>query len=413
MVKKLFILFIILLVQVCTKAQPGKEAWHWYFGQSSTLDFSSGMPVAGIGQLSTIEGSASISDENTGQYLFSAAKNYALNKTGNILYNSYGLLGAYSSTQSDLIVRKPGSSTLFYVITCDEAGPANKGVHYSVVDMTLALGLGGVTLKNKVLTPPPCTEKLTGARHCNGVDYWVLTHPFNSNAFNAYLLTSTGLDTVPVVSNTGTVHANLSHYYDEEAGYMKISPDGKKIALGICSDSLPILEILDFNNNTGVVSNPITINTGPGSGPYGVSFSPDNSKLYTTSNLLDNVTQQIFQYDLSSGVAATIIASKTLIAQTTSHIGNYSNEFGALQIAPDGKIYATRSVIDTLAVINNPNNLGAGCNFNLSGFSILPHYSTYSFGLPNFIDANYAGIQLNLQDVKQCGTFNPTTLDAG
>ena len=70
--KKLLGIFFIFLWAV-THAQPGKEAWTWCFGGKARLDFSSGSPVSGYGPtlLNTFEGSASISDPNTGQYLFS------------------------------------------------------------------------------------------------------------------------------------------------------------------------------------------------------------------------------------------------------------------------------------------------------------------------------------------------------
>ena len=79
---------------------------------------------------------------------------------------------------------------------------------------------------------------------------------------------------------------------------------------------------------------------------------------------------------------------------------------------PDGKIYITRYGIDTLAVINNPNNSGASCNFQYNSIGFPVGVFTY-FGLPNFIDANYVGIQLNIPDIQQCNGFVPQIADAG
>lgn len=410
------LLVILILLNTCLLAQPGKEAWHWYFGRGSTLDFSSGVPVAGPGNnIATAEGSASISDPITGNFIMGAISNIVFNKNGSIMSNGGALYGNLSTTQSDLIVPNPGNKNIYYVVTADAGLPSNKGVHYSIVDLSQG-NFGKVTAKNKVLTPPPCTEKLAGARHCNGTDYWILTHPLNSNAINAYLVTAAGVDTVPVISNVGTPHINTSSFYAESVGYMKVSPNGKKLVLGIASDSIPIVEMFDFDNATGMVSNPMTVYHAPpggGSGAYGVTFSPDNTKLYT--NVFgDDSTSTMYQYDISSNNLPAIIASQTFLAKIKMRnqgSNHYANQFGALQIGPDGKIYISMSK-DTLSVINNPNAAGLACNLVLNSLP-LNHYYTYSFGLPNFIDANYAGIQLNLPDIQLCTTFTTSVADAG
>ncbi|MGZ3865744.1 MAG: T9SS type B sorting domain-containing protein [Bacteroidia bacterium] len=401
-----------LLFTFLAKAQPGKEAWHWEFGSACSMDFSSGVAVPGVAwSFGAIEGTASYSDPITGQLIMYASGVVVINKNGNTMYNGVALKGHTSSTQGALIIPKPGSNTIYYVITSDQCASNNHGVFYSVVDLTLHGGLGEVVLKNQILTPPPATEKLVGARQCNGTDYWIITHPLGTNCFNAYSVTSAGINPTPVVSCAGTVQKYISPTYDEGIGYMKISPDGSKLALGVCSDSIPILEILDFNNSTGVVSNPLTIRFPNTWGVYGVSFSPDNSKLYAGVYPYDT-TSCIYQYDLTSNTSSIIIASQTLIAKRKYIFSTGKYQFGAMQIAPDGKIYIARSSEDSLAFINNPNTLGAACNFVLNGINILGGSWSY-YGLPNFIDANYAGIQIDIPDVQQCNTFTATTLDAG
>jgi hypothetical protein len=139
--------------------------------------------------------------------------------------------------------------------------------------MSLNSGLGDVTIKNTLLTPPPTTEKLTAVRHCNGTDYWIIDHPFNSNTFNAYLLTSTGINSTPVVSNVGTAQSNVSGTYQETIGYMKASPNGRKLACAV--EYMRFIELFDFDNSTGTVSNPVKITYFlPNYGAYGVAFSP-------------------------------------------------------------------------------------------------------------------------------------------
>ncbi|MGZ3862455.1 MAG: T9SS type B sorting domain-containing protein [Bacteroidia bacterium] len=410
MKQRLFTVFAICAV--FAQAQPGKEAWHWYFGQRAKLDFSTGVPVPGLGPTSFVinEGSASISDETTGQYLFSVGGTHIYNRNDAVMYNGYNISSVINSTQANLIIQQP-YSTLYYVFSNDyNNGP--KGIHYSIVDMSLQSGLGAVILKNQVLMPAPSTEKMVGVRHCNGEDYWVLAHPLNSNAFHAYLITSAGINLTPVISNVGT---SLPYYTTPDwpgCGYIKASPNGRKLALGSDSDSIPIMELFDFDNLTGVVSNPLTINYPGLFGPYALSFSPDNSKLYAAPHS-DSATW-IYQYDLSSNFPSAIIASQTQITYVTDWVWSTNkylgSQIGAMQIGPDGKIYVARYNEDTISVINNPNSLGIACNFQFDGQAVTGNARC---GLPNFIDANHAGIQVNIPDVQQCNTFTATTLDAG
>ncbi len=411
MKKRLFILFSLITTLV--NAQPGKEAWNWYFGSKARLDFSSGVPVPGMGPSQFIvgEGCASISDANTGQYLFSFGAGKVFTKNNTVMVNSMNTGASSLVTQAAVIFPKPGSNNVYCLVTNNPIFVNYLGVLYSEIDMNLQGGLGAVTVKNKKLTPSPVTEKLTASRHCNGQDYWIISHPVNSNAFYNYKVDAAGVDTHAVISNVGISHT-LSPLHGESLGYMKVSPNGKKLALGIHSDSLPLLEILDFDNSTGTLSNPIDIYHPGMFGPYGVTFSPDNTKLYAITN---DSASYLYQYDVSSNNAAQILASQTLIAKVKRNYNFYvGNELGTMQLGPDGKIYIARFSFnsDTLAVINNPNNPGLSCNYNLAGLKLAP--GTFSkFGLPNFIDANYAGIQVNMPDVQQCNTFTTTTLDAG
>ena len=408
--KKYFLLFLVFLNINLAKAQLGKEAWHWQFGNGVSLDFSSGTPVRGTSSIHAEEGSASYSDPNTGQLLFYTDGDTIWDRNNNVMPNGTGLIGGDgTTTQAALIIPKPGSHTLFYVITADQGGYAgpNKGVFYSMVDISLHSGLGNVTVKNTLLTPPPTTEKLVAVPNCNGIDYWIITHPFNSDAFNVYSLTSSGINPISIVSNVGTIEQQDSlGIYGETIGYLKASPNSKKLALGVdYATPHPWLEIFDFDNSTGKVSNPITITNyyGQGqSGPYGLSFSPDNSKLYT----FYSYTGAITQYDLSSN-------NPTTIKNSGINIGHPNGTNGSIQMGPDGKLYVVANFFGKfVSVINNPNNLGLSCNFQDTVIH-LPNGSA-TIGLPNFIQYNTTSFDsLAMPDIVKCNTFTTDTLNAG
>tara|TARA_B110000285_G_C15059978_1_gene581810 strand:+ start:105 stop:1433 length:1329 start_codon:yes stop_codon:yes gene_type:complete len=374
-----------LLLFIVFQVSAQKQGNIWYFGDGAGLDFNSGNPVTLYdGQTSFIacpschaEGTAVISD-SSGSLLFYTDGNQIWNKNHQMMPNGDSLLSNISSTQSSLIIPEPGSNRYFFVFNTDDFYINNLqyGFGYSKVDICLDGGLGDVISGQKNISLlSNVTEKLTGIRHANGTDYWILVHKFNSNAFHSFLLTSNGImDTV--ISNIGSVHTGNA---GAAIGQLKASPNGQKIAI-VNSQATPnIAEYFDFNTSSGIVSNPVSIQGNPIWSYYGVSFSPDNSKLYIACTMNGN---GIYQFDLNAGGGnpASVISSKTQIAGTYNYLG--------LQLAPNGKIYSARSPVgfnDYLAVINDPNIAGTSCNYVDSAVFLDGHSASYGF--PNFIDS--------------------------
>ncbi len=205
-------------------------------------------------------------------------------------------MGEQTSTQSALILAKPGSKNLYYLFTAGHTA-MREGLFYNVIDMAKQGGKGEVIEKN-VLLHRPTTEKLTAYPHRNGRDMWILTHPWNAANFYAYLLTPNGISLTPVVSQAGAFQGDYdsatgTQYSGEDyIGYLKISPDGSRIAQAI--KGIRTFELFDFNNATGQISNPVTLHSEAFITPYGVEFSPDGTKLYGTTE----GTRALFQWDL-------------------------------------------------------------------------------------------------------------------
>lgn len=339
------------------------EANIWYFGFNAGLDFNSGTPIALTdGQLETAEGCATLSNA-AGQLLFYTDGVIVYNRLHQIMPNGSDLLGHSSSTQSATIVPKPGSTTLFYIFTIDERGEPN-GFRYSIVDMTLDGGKGAVITKNVLVYTPTC-EKISIIKHANTIDFWIVTHGWNNNTFYCHLLTSNGLSATPIqTTNIGAVFS-VGNPINQGAGYMKISPNGNKLAL--LSQGLNILQLYDFNNLTGAITNLKTINV---SG-YGLEFSPNGQLLYVSEPAIG--TNRIFQYNL---LAPDIQASEVVI--TTSMFNSPS----AMQLGPDGKIYIAIYNQMKLSVIHNPNGLGASCNIEAEAVDLAGRICIW--GLPAF-----------------------------
>jgi gliding motility-associated-like protein len=359
--QKYFILNLLFALVACPAAFAQGEANIWYFGNQAGLDFSGGNPVAVFnGQLSAVEGVTTIADSQ-GDLQFYTNGITVWNKFHVPMANGTGLFGDFSSTQAAVVVQKPGSVNLYYVFTTNPF-ETDGGLRYSIVDMSANNGLGQVTAKNILLNGSTC-EKISVVRHANGQDVWVVTHLWNSDAFYALKVTSAGIGTTQVTSNAGSIVTADSDHANA-VGYMKVSADGKKIVT--CHTFLNKAELFDFDTATGQVSNAQLLCDE--ANVYGVEFSPDNNILY-----ISTVEQKkIFQFNLT---ASNIADSKILIA-------TLPQSPGALQLAPNGKIYIAMAETDKLSVINNPDKTGVNCNLTVNSIDL--EGRVCMLGLPSF-----------------------------
>lgn len=382
--KKFCVLVIVLgCLFSAFYAQNGGIANHWHFGHNAGLDFSAGSPVAVSSPIYTQEGVATISDIN-GNLLFSTDGMSVYNRNMLQMPNGFGLLGNPSATQSSIIVPNPANANQLYIFTAAQALDF-AGIQYSMVDMSLDGGLGDIITKNIPLLLP-AAEKITAIKHCNNESYWVICHKWESDAFYAYEISNTGIQP-PVISHVGSVYQGI---YLNAVGYLKSSSNGKRLAAAIYGVDSSNVEIFDFNDATGTISNPTYIPTLEGA--YGVSFSPDNTKLYVS--FISSYT--LVQYDL---LAADIAASAYLLGDSTA--------FRAIQLAPDGKLYIAIAANHLyLARIEYPNLLGAACGYVQTGIALFPSVSTS--GLPNFSD-NF--LTKHITSITLC--TQTTTLNAG
>lgn len=348
-------------------AQAQGERNNWYFGKGAGIIFKGDSATATNSRLFTEEGSATISDAD-GKLLFYTNGITVWNGEHRVMPNGNGLMGGKSSTQSALILPKPGSSTIYYIFTTDIQAQSD-GLRYTVVDMSKQEGKGDITSRNNFLIAP-ATEKLTAVRHSNNKDWWAIAHRWNSNGYMAFLVNEEGVATKPVLSQVGTVHGGPNR---KAIGYLNASPDGSKLASALW-DADSNFEILNFDRSTGQVSNPILLKGFEEA--YGVVFSPDGSKLYGTANGTGGGKAQVVQFDLKAGSPEAIAKSAVVVGTSKSP------RIGALQVGPDGKIYVARQDNYYLGVINNPNAKGEAANYVDDGFHLGKQKS--DLGLPNF-----------------------------
>ncbi|MBT6131886.1 MAG: T9SS type B sorting domain-containing protein [Flavobacteriales bacterium] len=361
----MFRLLLILTFILPVSLQAQTEADWWYFGWNAGMHFTPSGPVADTnGAVSTLEGVATISDEN-GNLLFYSDGSTVYDANHDVMPNGTGLQGNSSSTQSAVIIKRPNSTTDYYLFSVKNNSGA-EGLTYSRVDMSLNGGLGDVDINEKnIQLVTPTAEKIAAVPKPNG--FWVITLKLPGDTAYAYEVTAAGVNTTAVTSNTGTILATSNFL-----GYLKPNLAGDKIAA--MHYSVQGLYLYDFNSTTGEMSNemniPTTITAGSG---YGVEFSPNGNLLYAGQH----GAAGIYQYDLTAGSAAAISATEILIGQGR----------GALQLGPDSKIYcANASGMNTyVSRINDPNELGIACNYEDSAVYLLGR--TMAYGLPTFLQA--------------------------
>ena len=342
----------------------------WYFGNQAGIDFSTGKPVSILNsQMESKEGCAVICNSE-GKLLFYTNGETVWNKNHEILLNGNNLLGGQGSSQSSLILQKPGNVNEYYLFTIDDDN-GQFGLRYSIINMELDNGLGGILTEEKNLfLLENVSEKITAVRTNDGKSYWIVAHEFGSNRFFTYKFNKYGIDKNAVISGVGTTHSPTQLNEPGLAlGCMKASLKGNKLALAIQYKNL--FEVFDFDKKSGKLSNPATFTDYLFA--YGVEFSPNEKYLYGTRRY----ATKIYQWDLhAEDIASSVI-----------EIGTSLGSNGALQLGPLGNIFLSCRNKDYLGMISQPNKKGTAAQFNKEGIYLGGRKAQE--GLPNFVPLFY------------------------
>ena len=339
------------------------EAMVWYFGDKSGIDFNYGTPkVLNDGALKAEAGCSSICDKS-GRLLFYTNGNKVWNRNHNLMVNGDTLNGSQLVNQNSVALPLPKSDSIYYLFTLNDYDSL-RGFNYSKIDMSTDNGLGSIIEKNVVISKN-VLEKIAAVEHCNGQDYWIITHGY-SNSFYTYQLTDSGFIFDTIKSKVGTQPM-------ADIGYLKVSPAANKIVMPVNRGDI-LAEVFTFNNRNGRIRDPIKIiakqeNTYC----YGVEFSSEGNLLYISTG---GKEYEIWQYDLRNQTEEGLNSSAI-------HISS-GNNF-AMQLAPDDKIYIASENRPYLNVISNPNMLGLACNYQTQAIRFTE--STSLMGLPNFVQS--------------------------
>ncbi len=233
------------------------------------------------------------------------------------------------------------------------------GLNYSVLDMQVDSGHGGLSIKDSLLINDTLFNgNISFIKHGNGRDWWMLLHRSHSDVYYKILYTVNGFDTI-MQQSIGSI---LQYGSDGQSGF---SPDGARFAL--VDENL--VEVFNFNRCDGMLSNPISFSINEPPFINGLTFSPNSKLLYVTTY------DKIRQYNLDS---ANVAATENIVAQWDSFYSPsppFATFFGFCKITPFNTIYiSTVNGTDYLHVINNPNDTGVSCNVIQHGL----HLPTYN-----------------------------------
>jgi len=384
--KLIFSLIFILPVSGFSQGE-----WdNWYFGVHAGMNFSSGIPIAITTSAMGITGgaaSASVSD-SAGNLLFYSNGYFLYNANNVLMPDGTGLKGgAAGAVQPVFAVQTLFNTDQYYLFTVGNQTltPTQPvvGLFYTVIDMRLNSGLGGIVPGMKNIAVPDgdsAMSQLMATRHHNNKDVWLLVlHHGTGKKYYAYLITAAGISDSPVISNS-----QLPPIVRYSPGVLKVSPDGSTL---VCTDSLT--EVCDFNNVTGVVTPRFLFHPNPDPLLYahGMDFSLDSKLLYIVTMRSGAFPESnlLIQYDVTLPDSVQFVGSGTYLGNAAGHI----------QMGPDWKLYVSYYIgnIDTVSRINNPSVNGVGCNFQKIAVGLSGNDNNCT--LPQFLQRYKAYIHCN------------------
>ncbi|MBK6642157.1 MAG: hypothetical protein IPG39_13495 [Bacteroidetes bacterium] len=264
-------------------------------------------------------------NDTLGNLIFYSNGIYIANANHDTLLNSTNYNPGYGSTtwwyglnvrQSVVIIPKPSDSEKYIVFHCSSEQFYDNSIYqlqplrlsYSVVDMTLDQGLGGIPANKKNITLINDTliyGHMDASKHANGRDWWVLMHQYNSDKFYKILVTP---DTIQVFDQ------NIGSLITEDAGgQAAFSPDGSKYVLFTDHS----LDLYDFDRCNGNLANHQSL-------IFQIQFIGwEQNFLLIADFLYANSQFNIFQYDLWASILIVVLNWLQLGIPPTYHLQQF------------------------------------------------------------------------------------------
>jgi hypothetical protein len=302
----------------------------------------------------------------------------------NRVWQMFNRAGVYPTDYNHVFLPMPGDerkTTLLLHFTLDYYTDPNSETYVPIFNMSKicwdsVTGNNNVVFKDSAISYGHFIKvHMACVRHANGRDWWIIIEDYLSNIHFIYLLDPTGIH----LYRTQKIGIKADPY--EWTGNSIFTPDGNKFIKYLRGYQI---QIFNFNRCIGELENPQKVinEVGLTSDLNFLAVSPNSRFLYFNSDSL------IWQYDLFSN---DIKGSEVLVGAWDGYKyldGKLRTDFYQMALAEDGKIYVScRSGTIFIHVINNPNEKGTKCNFQLRGvelpalmFGSVPAMPNYKLG---------------------------------
>lgn len=384
----------------------------WNFGGGIKFDFTNtvgGYPTVSLNNNAVEYAPALQCDTSNGEIILYTDGASVLGKNFNVIGNNI-LKGTSENFQPAIIVPVSGNPDKYYIF---DNGASHSGVpsnpyaeaypHYSMIDLSLNSGMGGIVpgISNIVLPDSiEANDYITAVAHQNGTDFWVIINEYDTKGFYAYRVAPDSVYPA-VYSFLGPQGLKV-----ELGVALKASPKGDKlISFHLSGLIYPKIQIMNFDNATGAIS--FLAKESISYLSTAVSFSPDGNLFYFGQRDGGSISA-LYQYDLN---APDIIASKL-------RIGDLSQAGTApmgIQIGPDAKLYILNNIgsLSIIDVVSCPNIKGLGCGLTTN---ILGTINKAALLFPNLISAFLYNNQIDTTAITgnigyngSCGNYSLTS----
>lgn len=327
-------IIILLFFSYFLNAQQ-LENTNWHFGNGLGMNISPANITISASDIVVGSGVTPASISNaSGQFQCSSNGLVVRNMNGDEIDN-----GQFNNTGlENIFMPVPNNSGRYYLFRS-----GNFGVDYSIVDMNLNGGAGGIAENEKEILIHNKLSQLMITQHANLDDFWLLTADNNNGDGDMITVRSWLVDESSITQEELFTVSYIFAGWFNELDDARISPTCDKIAM---MHKGHYMSVYQFNNETGIVSNPLpnAVDTQTSfTQRCNLEFSPNGQYLYVIGDF-----DQIDRFNLETWTAAAIIASKVTVAQV------FVQTWRDIKLSPFGELYLYNSNQGVIDKVINP-----------------------------------------------------------
>jgi hypothetical protein len=333
----------------------------WYFGKNSQgIRFVnnggvySAEDASGESKVNSHENSLVVSSPYCdGQTIFYSSHNQTYNSLHEPM--QHGHFMGHESVADGLAACYIGENKYLFFSVTDAYGDEHvtpRGLKAYVVDMNADHGRGDIVDSTEIENPAlfDMSESIELIAGSTANIYW-LVYAYKNGSHHELRVRKIdvskpfGLDMIgtPLPSPVQT-----STTFDNKTYTLKASPQHDRLAIANPDDRR--VDVFDFDNTDGSISNRRTTTHSIEGLAYGVEFSPDGKQLYTAGYTTSYGDPTLYQFTIEH----TALDYVGHIEYWTYSGSDGHARGGGLKLGPDGKIYVMQSYMSDVGVVLNP-----------------------------------------------------------